>query len=91
MLEKFKGKSVKILVAGESGISTSTSVAGNSTVSAVIQVFGKLVDFDKEFIELETVSMVYFNNTHTTSSFADSEQFSSVIINKSNIIGICLK
>lgn len=91
MLEKFKGKSVKVLVAAGSGISTSTSVAGNSTVSAIIQVFGKLVDFDKEYVELETVSMVYFNNTHTTNSFADSEQSGSVIISKDKIVSICLK
>lgn len=91
MLEKFKGKSVKVLVAGQSGISTSTSVAGNSTVSALIQVFGKLVDFDKEFVELETVSMVFFNNTHTSNSFADSEQTGFMLINKDKIIGICLK
>ena len=91
MLDKYKGKTVKVLVAGQGGISTSTSVAGNSTVSSLIQVFGKLVDFDKEFIELETVSMVYYNNTHTTSSFADSEQSGSVLINKDKILTICLK
>lgn len=91
MLEKLKGKSVKILVAGESGISTSTSVAGNSTVSALIQVFGKLVDFDEEYVEVETASMVFFNNSHPASNFIDSEQTSSMLINKNKIIGICLK
>ncbi|MBR3210559.1 MAG: hypothetical protein IKF71_01320 [Bacilli bacterium] len=91
MLDKFKGKTVKILVAGNSGISTSTSVAGNSTVSAIIQVFGKIVDFDKEFVELETVSVVLFNNTHTANNFADSEQTSSMLLSRDKIIGICLK
>jgi len=91
MLEKYKGKTVKLLVAGQSGISTSTSVAGNSTVTSLIQVFGKLVDFDKEYVELETVSMVYFNNTHTTNSFADSEQSGTVLVNKDKIVTICLK
>lgn len=91
MLEKYKGKTVKVLVAGQSGISTSTSVAGNSTVSALVQVFGKFTDFDKEFIELETVSMVYFNNTHTTNSFADSEQSASILISRDKIVSICLK
>ncbi len=91
MLDKFKDKTVKVLVSADSGISTSTSVAGNSTVSALVQIFGKLVDYDKEYIELETASMVYYNNTHTTNSYADSEQTSSVIINKNKIISICLK
>ena len=51
MLDKLKGKTVKLLVAGQSGISTSSSAAGSSTIAAYIQVFGKLVDFDKEFVD----------------------------------------
>ncbi len=91
MLDKYKDKTVKVLVSSDSSISTSTSVAGNSTVSSIIQVFGKLIGYDKEFIELETVSLVYFNNTHTTSSFADSEQTSSILINRNKIISIIQK
>ncbi len=91
MLEKFKGKNVKLLVADQSGISTSTSVAGNSTVSSIIQIFGKLVDFDKEYLELDTVSVVFFNNTHTSNNFAESEQTNKMLVSKDKIIGICLK
>ena len=91
MLEKYKNKTVKILLSSDSGISTSTSVAGNSTVSSMIQVFGKIIDYDKEFVELETVSMVYYNNTHTSNSFVDSEQSGSILINRSKILSICLK
>ena len=91
MLEKYKNKTVKLLIASDSGISTSTSVAGNSTISSIIQVFGKIVDYDKEFVELETVSMVFYNNTHTSNSFVDSEQSGSILISRNRIISICLK
>ena len=91
MLDKYMDKTVKVIISADSGISTSTSVAGNSTVSSIIQVFGKLVGSDKEFIELETASMVYFNNSHTSTSFVDTEQAGSMIINKNKIIGIVLK
>ena len=91
MLDKYKDKNVKVLVSSESGISTSTSVAGSSTVSSLIQVFGKLTGYDKEFIELETVSMVYHNNTHPTNSYVDSEQSNSILINRNKIITIGLK
>ena len=91
MLDSFKNKTVKLLVSSDSSISTSTSVAGNSTISSLIQVFGKLVDFDDDFIQLETASIVYYNNSHTSSSLADSEQTSSIIINRDKIICISLK
>lgn len=91
MLDKYKDKTVKVLVASDSSISTSTSVAGNSTISSLIQVFGKLTGYDKDFIELETVSLVYFNNTHTTNSIADSEQTSSILINRNKVISIIQK
>lgn len=91
MLDKYIDKNVKVIVSSNSGISTSSSVAGNSTVSSIIQVFGKLKGHDKEFIELETVSIVYFNNTHSSLSQADSEQMNSVLINKDQIVAIALK
>lgn len=91
MLDKYIDKNVKVIIASDSGISTSTSVAGNSTISSIIQVFGKLTGHDKDFVEVETASLVYFNNTHTTSGFADSEQANTMLINKSKIIGIVLK
>ncbi len=91
MLDKLKGKTVKLLVAGQSGISTSSSAAGSSTIAAYIQVFGKLVDFDKDFVELETASMVYYNNTHTANSFVDSEQSGTVLVSRDKILTICQK
>ena len=91
MLDKLKGKTVKLLVAGQSGISTSSSAAGSSTIAAYIQVFGKLVDFDKDFVELETASMVYYNNTHTTNSFVDSEQSGTVLVSRDKILTVCQK
>ncbi|MBP5678343.1 MAG: hypothetical protein J6X28_00760 [Bacilli bacterium] len=91
MLEKYKDKTVKMLVSSDSGIATSTSIAGSTTVSSVIQVFGKLIDFDKEFVELETTSIIYYNNTHPSTSAVDNEQSGSTLINKNRIITISLK
>ena len=91
MLEKYKDKTVKLLVSSNSGIATSTSIAGSTSVSSVIQVFGKLIDFDKEFIELETTSIIYYNNTHPSTSVVDNEQSSKTLINKDKIITISLK
>jgi hypothetical protein len=91
MLDKYMDKTVKVIVSSDSGVSTSTSVAGNSTVSSIIQVFGKLIGSDKEFIEIETASIVYFNNSHTSTSFVDTEQASTMIISKKNIISIIMK
>ena len=91
MLDKFMDKNVKVIVSSNSGISTSASVAGNSTISSIIQIFGKLKGADKEYLELETASVVYFNNTHTSSSFADSEQTKTILVRKDNVIAIALK
>jgi len=91
MLEKYKDKTVKLLVSSNSGIATSTSIAGSTSVSSVIQVFGKLIDFDKDFIELETTSIIYYNNTHPSTSVVDNEQSSKTLINKDKIITISLK
>lgn len=91
MLDKYKNKTVKLLVSSDSGVATSTSIAGSTTISSVIQVFGKLIDFDKEFIELETSTVIYYNNTHTATSGVDSEQSASTLINRNKIISISLK
>ena len=91
MLDKYKNKTVKLLVSSDSGVATSTSIAGSTTISSVIQVFGKLIDFDKEFIELETSTVIYYNNTHTATSAVDSEQSASTLINRNKIISISLK
>ena len=91
MLEKYKDKTIKLLVSSNSGIATSTSIAGSTSVSSVIQVFGKLIDFDKDFIELETTSIIYYNNTHPSTSVVDNEQSSKTLINKDKIITISLK
>lgn len=91
MLDKYKNKTVKLLVSSDSGIATSTSIAGSTTVSSVIQVFGKLVDYDKEYLELETTSIIYYNNTHPSTSAVDNEQSGSTLINKNKIISITLK
>ena len=91
MLDSYKDKVVKVIVASDAGISTSTSVAGNSTISSIIQIFGKLKGYDKEYLEVEAASILYFNNTHTTTSNIDNEQAASMLINREKVIGIILK
>ena len=91
MVDKYKDKTVKLLVSSDSGVATSTSIAGSTTISSVIQVFGKLINFDKDFVELETTTIIYYNNTHPSTSNVDNEQSASTLINRNKIISISLK
>ena len=59
MLENYKGKYVKVLVSSNSGAGIGGE--GARVYNSMITVFGTVKDFDKQFIELENTTTIYYS------------------------------
>ena len=73
MLENYKGKYVKILVSTNSGAGISGGEASR-IYNSMVTVFGTIKDFDKQFIELENSTTLYFsgvNSSYESAFFGD--------------------
>lgn len=59
MLESYKGKYVKVLVSTNSG----AGIGGDSSryYNSMITVFGTIKNFDKQFIEIENSTSIYYS------------------------------
>ena len=60
MLENYKGKYVKLLVSSNSG----AGISGDGiprVYNSMITVFGTIKDFDKQFLELENSTTLYYS------------------------------
>ena len=65
MLDKYKGKEVRILVSSDSGagVSTTTSAGSNFVaLSSVITIYGIINDLDNKFVEIKNSRLNYINS-----------------------------
>lgn len=93
MLEKYKGKEVRILVSSNSGAgtSTTTSAGGNFVaMSSVITIYGILRDFDSKFLEIKDSKLSYINNfNYGYSSFSGNKVIEPTILeNDTTLVNI---
>lgn len=102
MLEKYKGKYVKLLVSSNSG----AGIGGDGIpriYNSMITIFGTIIDFDKQFLELENSTTLYHSGvecSYQSVVFANVEaQFNNIkqpqafenksaLVNVNNIIEI---
>lgn len=104
MLERYKGKYVKILVSSNSGAGISGSESAR-VFNSMITVFGTIKDFDIQFLEVENSTTLYLNGVNSSydkAFFADvqapfynikqpnSFENKSSLININNIIEIAV-
>ena len=89
MLENYKGKKVKILVASNSGAGTGVSNGTSMTaMSSIITVFGELKDFDEKFIEVTGARTIYIDGFQTGYSTFNSgvKDVTPTVLDNSNML-----
>lgn len=96
MLDSYKGRYVKVLVSSNSG----AGIGGDGyarVYNSMITVFGTIKGFDKQFVELENSTTLYYsgiNSSYESVTFASVEaQFKNIkqpqaFENKSSLISI---
>lgn len=106
LIDKYKGKNVKMLVSSNSGIGIARAGDnyGESMTSSIIVIIGNIKDFDDEYVELDDCQILRTNVHDRTNSsvfgIKDNngyipnvkllESFSTSLISKKNIITISL-
>lgn len=65
MLEKYKGKYVKLLISSNSGAGISGGEVAR-IFNGMITVFGTIKDFDERFLELENSTTLYLNAVNSS-------------------------
>ena len=90
MLENYKGKHVKILVSSNSGAGTGGE---GRCFNSMIVVFGTIKDFDKQFLELENSTTLYYPGVTTTikelfNTSLDNVSEPQAFENKSSLVNI---
>ena len=97
LIEKYKGKNVKLFVSSDSGagVATSTAIGGRASlhVNSMLVVCGKLVDMDDRYIELTTAQSMRPTMSCSYVLDGDSqklENYQSMILNQDKIISIAL-
>lgn len=90
LLGEFRNKDVKMLVGSNSGVAAHAVVG---VVSSTIKIIGTITDFDDEFIKVSNVQMSKDNSNFggfTRKVDAQFENFSTVLVNRSDVITISL-
>ena len=100
MLEKYKGKEVRILVSSDSGAGCETkSTAGEYVaLSTIITIYGILEDFDSKFLEIKESKINYIEGFNkSTTGFTSIENINStvfendiILVNVDKIISISI-
>lgn len=96
LLDKYKGKNVKILVSSNSGTGTGTATRGNtfstvvSSVSSVIVYGGIITDYDDNYIEISNVKILRPNTWYYSGNGEPTrvEEYNQTIISQKSIISI---
>lgn len=90
MLEEFKNKNVKMLVASNSGVAA-YAVAG--AISTVVNIAGTITDFDDEFIKVQNAQISKDNvnwGSMARSIKSEFENVGTLLVNRKDIITISL-
>ena len=62
LLEKYKNKTVKLLISSDSGTGISDGgLHKESSITSIIVAIGEITDWDEELIELSNVKMIRMN------------------------------
>lgn len=96
LLDKYKGKNVKILVSSNSGAGTGvgTGSLGSdvSSVSSIIVCGGIINDYDDNYIEISNVKMLRPNAWYYSGNGEPTrvEEYGQTIISQKSIISISI-
>lgn len=95
LLDKYKGKNVKILVSSNSGAGAGTTGNASDVMMgcSVIVCNGVLSDYDDNYIETSNVKILRLNTWYESSLFSGNqptrvEEYNQTLISQKNIISI---
>lgn len=95
LLDKYKGKNVKILVSSNSGAGTGTGTGSGissvvSSVSSIIVCGGILTDYDDSYIEISNVKMLRPNTWYFSGNGEPTrvDEYNQTLISQKSIISI---
>ena len=76
MLEKYKGKEVRMLVSSDSGAGIGTGSSHTATMSSIITITGTINDLDNNFLEIQNSKLSYIDAYSKVShSFNNKKEF----------------
>ena len=90
LIEKYKGKDVKIFVSSDSGAGITAS-SSRGVVNSMLVICGKIVDIDEKYVELSSAQVLRpATFTYDIEQYKKLENFNSLIVNQGKIISVAL-
>lgn len=97
MLEKCKGKEVRMLVSSDSGAGTGTGASYIVSSSSIVTITGTINDFDNKFLEIKNSRLSYIGIYNETFRGLGGKEFEPIkyenditLVNIDKIINISI-